>query len=148
MKSKLTTRLLMPVLLVGVLSGASFQISAENRVLTYKTDIHQCFYQHDKENPGCPDGAFVSDISRAHAQFMDATSTANDPPQTEVNQVALATSEKYTVGALYAGGDQVTHIGHLYRCKPYPASNLCGQAPASYEPGTGWNWEDAWVEVK
>ena len=145
------TRRMITGSLCGILLGACWQTSAENRVLSYKTGIHQCFYQHSQGLPGCPDGAFVSDISRAHARIVVADgSSTNSPRATEAgdSQIALATSEKYTVGALYAGGDEVTHIGHLYRCKPYPASNLCGQAPASYEPGTGWNWEEAWVEVK
>ncbi len=35
--------------------------------------------------------------------------------------------------------------GNIYECKPFPYSGWCNQAPSYYAPGTGWNWEDAWI---
>jgi len=54
----------------------------------------------------------------------------------------------YEGGKIYKGGDIVSNRGKAYKCKPFPYSGWCGQAPAAYEPGRGWAWTDAWDEVK
>ncbi|WP_299695414.1 glycosyl hydrolase family 18 protein [uncultured Vibrio sp.] len=41
-------------------------------------------------------------------------------------------------------GDNVQHLGHLYECKPFPASGWCRDI--NYEPGTVWG-EDAWTHL-
>ena len=135
-------------LLIIVLASGPLQVGAESRILSFKTSVHQCFYQNNEGDLVCPDGAFISDISSAHTLITATNGTTGYSPQFADRKIALATIEEYAAGALYAGGDLATHIGHVYQCKPYPASNLCGQAPASYEPGTGWDWEKVWVEVK
>jgi len=52
--------------------------------------------------------------------------------------------DPYVPGHAYKGGEIVTHNGVDYQCKPFPAAGWCGQAPASYEPGKGSHWTDAW----
>jgi hypothetical protein len=37
--------------------------------------------------------------------------------------------------------------GLLYQCRPFPYSGWCNQAPPYHAPGTGWNWQDAWVRM-
>jgi chitin-binding protein len=34
----------------------------------------------------------------------------------------------------------------LYQCKPLPYAAWCANDSAHYRPGTGWNWQDAWIE--
>lgn len=51
----------------------------------------------------------------------------------------------YQPGTAYQGGEIVSHGGKLYQCKPFPYAGWCGQAPAAYEPGKGWAWQDAWT---
>ncbi|KVK98994.1 glycosyl hydrolase family 18 protein [Burkholderia ubonensis] len=53
---------------------------------------------------------------------------------------------QYQQGTAYKAGDVVSNGGKLYECKPWPYSGWCGQAPAAYEPGKGWAWNDAWTE--
>lgn len=141
-------KLSVAVFLAFALAISLQQVSAESSMLSFKTSVHQCLYQNNLANPACPDGAFISDISDAHTLVADAGLNTQSFEQAESSTIALAMNQKYTAGSFYTGGDRVTHIGHLYQCRPYPASNLCGQAPATYEPGTGWDWEQAWVQVK
>jgi len=51
----------------------------------------------------------------------------------------------------YKEGNRVLQpkTGKVYECKPYPYSGWCNQWTSSatqYEPGTGSNWQDAWIE--
>jgi chitinase len=57
------------------------------------------------------------------------------------------TNPPYREGTAYKGGEVVTNLGKLYRCKPFPYSGWCGQAAWAYEPGRGLYWADAWDAV-
>ncbi|WP_341960467.1 lytic polysaccharide monooxygenase [Pseudomonas sp. RC10] len=35
--------------------------------------------------------------------------------------------------------------GNVYECKPFPASGWCAQSPHHFEPGSGSDWQDAWI---
>ena len=109
------------------------QATNVNHGLSFKSRVHRCFLQ---KTGNCPDGAFIPGPVRTHTFVAGRISrmARTDPP-------------RYMAGMEYKEGDRVLHLGRVYRCKSYPASNLCGAAPASYEPGTGWKWERAWVEI-
>jgi chitin-binding protein len=49
------------------------------------------------------------------------------------------------IGSYNAGTKVKGTDGNIYECKPFPYSGWCNQAPSYYAPGTGWNWEDAWI---
>lgn len=53
----------------------------------------------------------------------------------------------YKPNAKYDAGDQVSNAGGVYQCKPFPYSGWCSQAPAAYEPGVGYAWQDAWKKI-
>lgn len=146
-KKQLATKLFVAALTITSACISVFSV-ADDRILATKSRVHQCFYEIGSNVFSCPDGAFISDLSTTHTLVADAGSLPGQAVQTGENAVASVENPQYMAGDFYAGGDLVSHLGQLYQCKPYPANNLCGQAPASYEPGTGWNWEKAWVKVK
>jgi len=149
-----STRPVKPGLAAGLLAAgiatafAPAGNAANDQLPSIKSRVHQCFYQNGANAASCPDGAFVSGLSAPHTFIADAGSLAGQAAQAASHTIASAHSRQYVAGTFYASGDLVSHLGQLYRCRPYPANNLCGQAPASYEPGTGWEWEKAWVKVK
>jgi predicted carbohydrate-binding protein with CBM5 and CBM33 domain len=49
--------------------------------------------------------------------------------------------------ALFKAGVKVLNQGEVYECKPFPAEGWCAQAPAAYEPGVGFAWQDAWNKL-
>ncbi|WP_436897300.1 lytic polysaccharide monooxygenase [Acinetobacter gyllenbergii] len=49
----------------------------------------------------------------------------------------------YKAGTKVLGSD-----GHTYQCKPFPYSGWCSIQAHQYVPGTGSNWQDAWLLVK
>ena len=139
------------LLLVATLAGSAFAPpchAIDSRIPSTKSSVHQCFYSNASNAALCPDGAFISDLSAAHTVLADAGGPLAQAARADRRAIVSAQNRQYMAGAFYASGDVVTHQGQLYRCRPYPANNLCGQAPASYEPGTGWDWEKAWVKVK
>ncbi|WP_444996936.1 glycosyl hydrolase family 18 protein [Aliikangiella sp. IMCC44359] len=78
---------------------------------------------------------------------------ANSQPASESVKVGDSTGScdgipQYPDGiGSYVGGTQIQNGGVLYQCKPFPYEGWCNQGSA-YEPGAGWAWQDAWVEVK
>ncbi|MDZ3994226.1 N-acetylglucosamine-binding protein GbpA [Pseudomonas sp. Teo4] len=51
----------------------------------------------------------------------------------------------------YKAGTRVLQpkTGEVFECKPFPAEGWCGiysQSANHYEPGTGSNWQDAWIK--
>ncbi|MCH9698677.1 MAG: lytic polysaccharide monooxygenase [Gammaproteobacteria bacterium] len=49
---------------------------------------------------------------------------------------------EYQPGTIVKGRDN-----HRYQCKPFPFSGWCNLAPAYYEPGLGYAWQDAWIKL-
>jgi hypothetical protein len=49
-------------------------------------------------------------------------------------------------GATYVGGNRVHNVGREFECKPWPFSGWCGLG-GGYEPGVGFAWHDAWIEI-
>jgi predicted chitinase len=66
--------------------------------------------------------------------------------ETDRGSQAACSAPAYVGGTAYKAGDRVTAGGKTYECKPYPYSGWCSIA-ASYSPGTGFAWRDAWTEI-
>ncbi len=92
-------------------------------------------------------------FSREFAQFNPSTPTpAPQPaptPQPAPGPVPPSVSEipAYQFGVTYREGDKVSNNGHTYQCKPWPYTGWCSGPAAVYEPGEGWAWENAWIQV-
>jgi hypothetical protein len=88
--------------------------------------------------------AFSTSVALAGAACV---SPADDVGGNELGASAVACDgvPGWTLGS-YSGGAQVASVGHLFSCKPFPYSGWCGQSSA-YEPGVGWAWGDAWVDL-
>ncbi|MBP2833013.1 cellulase family glycosylhydrolase [Aquimarina sp. U1-2] len=52
---------------------------------------------------------------------------------------------RYVENGGYSAGSEVENLGNLYECKPWPFSGWCNGIADAYAPGTGTNWEDAWI---
>ncbi|WP_294738131.1 lytic polysaccharide monooxygenase [uncultured Pseudomonas sp.] len=81
-------------------------------------------------------------------RVFDAQNQASGIAQTSISVTPKTISEypPYVPGGSYTAGQVVTNNGKNYRCKPFPYSGWCSQAPAYYAPGTGSHWGDAWDE--
>jgi len=47
----------------------------------------------------------------------------------------------------YSAGSRVVNGSKQYECKPFPYSGWCNGASWAYAPGTGSNWQDAWIDL-
>ncbi len=56
-------------------------------------------------------------------------------------------ASQYVEDGGYVAGSQVQNEGNLYECKPWPFTGWCNGGAGAYAPGTGTNWEDAWILV-
>ena len=70
---------------------------------------------------------------------IERASTGNEP----YDYVYPQSTDKYKTGTKVLGQD-----GHLYQCKPHPHSQWCSVDTHQYKPGSGANWQDAWVLLK
>ncbi|WP_051563737.1 trypsin-like serine protease [Enterovibrio calviensis] len=68
------------------------------------------------------------------------------PVEPPVTPEPPTNGEGYVAGTQYSAGDIVVHNNNTYECKPWPYNLWCGAAPSAYAPGTGTNWQDAWIK--
>ncbi|WP_271782501.1 Ig-like domain-containing protein [Aquimarina algiphila] len=54
---------------------------------------------------------------------------------------------QYVEDGGYVAGSKVQNDGNIYECKPWPFTGWCNGGASAYAPGSGTNWEDAWVLV-
>jgi chitinase len=52
---------------------------------------------------------------------------------------------QYVENGGYVAGSIVKNAGNQYECKPFPYTGWCNGASWAYAPGTGTNWQDAWI---
>lgn len=52
---------------------------------------------------------------------------------------------QYVENGGYSAGSNVKNAATQYECKPFPFSGWCNGAAWTYAPGTGTNWQDAWI---
>lgn len=66
---------------------------------------------------------------------------------TNTVQINLCTNlTTYTENGGYTAGNTVKNSDRMYECRPWPYSGWCNSAAVAYAPGTGTNWQDAWID--
>ena len=76
------------------------------------------------------------------------TATPTKTPLPTATPVAGSCSApQYIAGYAYAPADKVSNKGKQYECRPYPNSGWCSGAASAYEPGVGFAWADAWIDL-
>ncbi|MGL5757255.1 immunoglobulin-like domain-containing protein [Plesiomonas sp.] len=141
--------------LVNGKTRISFSIST-NSAMTINTTLEQSGYiygSNSQQINGNKTVVLEADKLNAGMHEVVIRSITNENNTTEQRfAVQLATEESggnypaYQFGVAYQGGDKVTNNGGIiYECKPFPYSGWCSGASSHYAPGTGSNWQDAWV---
>ncbi|MDF2455233.1 MAG: C-terminal target protein [Cytophagaceae bacterium] len=97
----------------------------------------------------------LSDLPAGH-YCITAIATDNSHATTEsfpvgIKVVSADTScentASYVENGGYNPGSRVLNGDRKYKCKPFPYSGWCNGASWAYAPGTGSNWQDAWIDL-
>ncbi len=83
--------------------------------------------------------AIDNDNANNTSGIITITVQSDTGGDTDCNTPQYSESDDYTEGST------VQNEGSIYECKPWPFSGWCNGIASAYAPGTGTNWEDAWV---
>ncbi|KAB8190464.1 cellulose-binding protein [Lysobacter maris] len=84
---------------------------------------------------------YLNGDGRSHQ--LDIQLPSDPPPPGDYDYVYPDGLGQYVPGQTVVKGSD----GKLYACRPFPQGGWCNiNSPAHYAPGTGSNWQDAWLE--